>query len=183
MRADLLNWKYRWFDLWHKEEEGEKQSRRQVDKGEHLWTGFQLCFFCFCSTAKTQSAFQFTVDWSRAASQQKSRGCHEIISVIICSIWLMWQKAAQVTVRDAQLKPYIRLLKQSPNSIFLHPIYFCAPSEFSGWLCKDVNKVFFSLSTFRVHKRIMSHCPCLSHQRVQNSEPVREHLCVYCQQM
>lgn len=94
------------------------------------------------------------MDWSWAASQQKSRSRHEIISVTICSIWLMWQKkAAQVTIRDAQLKPYIRLLRQSPNSIFfLHPIYFCAPSEFRGWLCKDVNKwCFFFCFFFIVH--------------------------------
>lgn len=55
MRADLLKWKYCWFDLWHKEEEGKRQSGRKVDKGKQLWRGFQLCFFCFCSTAKTDS--------------------------------------------------------------------------------------------------------------------------------
>lgn len=45
MSADLLKWKYCWFDLWHKEEEGKRQSGRNVDKGKQLWRGFQLCFF------------------------------------------------------------------------------------------------------------------------------------------
>lgn len=34
---EFLNWKCHWFDLRHREEEGERQNRRNVDKGEQLW--------------------------------------------------------------------------------------------------------------------------------------------------
>lgn len=85
-----------------------------------------LFFFCFCSTAKTQSAFQFTVDRSRAASQQKSRSCHPIISVIICSIWLMWQKSSTGNNQRCSIKT----LHQAPKTIT--KLYFFFYTQFTS---------------------------------------------------
>lgn len=60
------------------------------------WFSTFVVFF-FVSVRLQKHSQRSSSPWTEAELllKQKSRSCHEITSVIICSIWLMWQKKKQ----------------------------------------------------------------------------------------
>lgn len=149
-----------------------------------------LFFFLFLFNSKNIVSIPVHCGLKQFTTEKPELSWNNKCDHLVQSIWVMWQKRSTGNNQRWSIKT----LHQTPKTItkntffffFLHPIDFYAPSEYRGWLCNDVNKMFiffFLFSIFRVHRRIMSHCLCLCHQRVQNSVPVREHLCTYCQHM